>query len=183
MIERRHVMGTKNNKPVEYLRFTALEDGTFSFNAESYTGDWTYIEYSVDEGATWTRLNRTDVTARGVLLTTPTVTTGNSCLWRGNMKQVSSSTGTSYRSHFSSTGRFNVSGNLLTWLNPKGKSAVYPRSFQLLFYNCTNLIDASELIMPNSTYEYCCYYMFQGCTSLTTAPEILPATQLSWYCY
>ena len=180
MIERRHVMGTKDNGPVEYLRFTALEDGTFSFNSENYSGSWTYIEYSVDEGATWTRLNKTDVTATGVLLTTPTVTTGNSCLWRGNIQQVTNST--AYKTYFSSTGRFNVSGNLLTLLNPKGKNTVYPKSFANLFCRCTNLIDASTLIMPNTTADECYASMFESCSSLTTAPE-LPAENLSQYCY
>ena len=51
-----------------------------------------------------------------------------------------------------------------------------------LFNNSDALVDASELVMPNTTASHCYDKMFYGCTSLTTAPE-LPATTLAGNCY
>ena len=50
-----------------------------------------------------------------------------------------------------------------------------------MFYGCANLITTPEL--PATTLANCCYrQMSHGCTSLTTAPE-LPATILAQQCY
>ena len=42
--------------------------------------------------------------------------------------------------------------------------------------------DASGIIFPTTTSQYCYTYMFQGCTSLVNAP-ILPATVMHFYSY
>jgi len=56
-------------------------------------------------------------------------------------------------------------------------------AFQYLFYNCTAITDASELLLPATTLaDYCYGDMFHGCTSLTAVPE-LPATTLASRCY
>ena len=53
----------------------------------------------------------------------------------------------------------------------------------LLGFNSSNVVDASNLILPATTLLHSCYHqMFYGCTSLTSAPE-LPATTLFPYCY
>ena len=58
---------------------------------------------------------------------------------------------------------------------------LYPKCYQRMFGNCTNLVEAPEL--PATTLEGMCYQaMFNGCTSLTAAPE-LPATELARQCY
>ena len=51
-----------------------------------------------------------------------------------------------------------------------------------MFYNCTSLTTAPEVLPATTLANYCYQYMFQGCTSLTTAPE-LPATTLANFCY
>lgn len=57
-------------------------------------------------------------------------------------------------------------------------------NFERLFYNNTNLTDASKLILPWDDLDSRCYlYMFEGCTSLVNAPKILPATILESDCY
>lgn len=54
---------------------------------------------------------------------------------------------------------------------------------EYLFSDCSNLVDASGLILGAETLTTYCYdYMFSGCSSLTTPPE-LPATTLASYCY
>lgn len=51
-----------------------------------------------------------------------------------------------------------------------------------LFRDCTNIIHASEIVLPNNTTEWCYEYMFEGCCNLRTAP-VLPATTLEDSCY
>ena len=54
---------------------------------------------------------------------------------------------------------------------------------EVMFRDCTNLTDASELILPWATLDLACYeQMFKGCTSLVSAPQ-LPATTLAERCY
>jgi hypothetical protein len=53
--------------------------------------------------------------------------------------------------------------------------------YQLMFFNCTNLVEAPEL--PATTLALECYaYMFYGCTNLVKVPE-LSATTLVRNCY
>lgn len=116
---------------------------------------------------------------------------------------------TDYVWKFSSTGRFNVSGNIMSLLygdNFAGQTllkAYYETQsrnytycgFCNLFRNCTNLIDASKLVLPATEFQttyfgegvsthYGCYSgMFYGCTSLLKGPKQLPATSLRAGCY
>jgi hypothetical protein len=56
-------------------------------------------------------------------------------------------------------------------------------AFYNLFYNCTTIKNAKNLILPAAILSYRCYdHMFSGCTNLTSAPE-LPAAILAEYCY
>ena len=160
--------------PKDYLAFTALEDGTFSFVKNGNpTGS---VSYSLDNGSSWTALNYGD--------STPTVTAGSKILWKGNYKGTSNS---DYGS-FSSTGKFNVSGNImsLTYGDDFGDKTDLTGSnycFRGLFKSCSGLIDSSDLILPATTLANMCYRaMFSGCTSLTTVPE-LPVTTLAAECY
>ena len=52
-----------------------------------------------------------------------------------------------------------------------------------LFNGCTGLTDATNLVLPKDTTNFCYASMFEGCTSLTAAPSILPASALSQSCY
>ena len=65
-----------------------------------------------------------------------------------------------------------------------GKNTIkYQECFRGLFFNCSGLTDASNLILPALTLKERCYQtMFTNCIKLTTAPE-LPATTLAGYCY
>ena len=150
-----------------YLTFVALEDGTFTFTPVNDN----IINYSTDNGSTWVESNSVNVI------------TGNNVLWKGQMTPNIYGIGT-----FSSTGNFDVKGNLMSLLygdNFKWQTDLTgkARVFHNLFYNNTKLINAKDLALPATTLvSYCYEYMFQDCTSLITAPE-LPAATLTNNCY
>lgn len=195
-----------------YLKFTALESGTFTLTIDALVTSEILqsVSYSVDNGATWVTTNNS---SNAVTITTPTVQAGGSVLWKGLGIGTSYSYADNSKSAFSSTGTFNVSGNLLSLLygdNFENYTAFDSGAYGTpnLFKGCTTIIDASELILPSGLVERCfhqmfdecsgltsapsltamtlanyCYYrMFRHCTSLTEAPE-LPATTLAGYCY
>lgn len=154
----------------KYLTFRALEDGTFSLGFS--TND---LQYSIDYGTTWITLTAGT--------NTPTVTKGNKILWKASGLTPTSSVGIGT---FSSTGKFDVEGNIMSLVegdNFVGITTMSDYQFRFLFDGCTNLVNAKHLILPATTLAEECYdSMFRNCTSLTTAPE-LPATTLVTYCY
>lgn len=171
----------------EYLTFEALESGTFTlslYGADSAKD--TTLSVSLDNGKTWTEITAAYRTTE--TYTTPAIGQGDKVLWKGNNKQLATSV---YRNitNFSSTGRFNVSGNIMSLLygDDFENQTAFPTgseyAFRYLFRNASNLVSASNLILSATTLaNYCYSSMFYGCTSLTTAPE-LSATTLANYCY
>ena len=151
----------------EYLTFLALEDGTFTFSRYA-------INYSLDDGQTWTEL------PTGT--NTPTVTAGGKIKFKGNII-TSSGYGIG---PFSSTARYEVMGNpysLKYGDDFGGELESSGNEFKNLFSGSTGLTSAEHLAMPDIPLAGSCYQkMFYGCTSLTTAPE-LPATTLAQRCY
>lgn len=173
----------------DYLCFTAIDKGTFTLSipAALTTSNLSYVEYSVDDCNTWVKTN--NVTDTAVTITTPEIISGKKVYWRGSgirTSNVNSSSAT-YCATFSSTGKYNVSGTLLSLL--KGREITtsttlsYNYTFSGLFRNDTHVVSAENLIFPTNTATYCYDYFFRGCTSLVTAPKILPAMTLSSYCY
>lgn len=177
-----------NDISTGYLCFEAIEDGTFTLTIPSYVGTSyiTSISYSLDERQTW--ITRANVSNSVVTITTPTVQAGNKIYWKGVGSKFCANytSATSYRSTFSSTGRFNISGYIMSLLNGDGDyvdltASINSYAFSFLFQN-TKVVSTEYLKLPKTTNSYCYYYMFSGCTSLTKAP-VLPATALSTYCY
>ena len=153
----------------DYLTFVAKESGTFQLSTNS-------ISYSLDKGNTWTTLAANTAS--------PTVAAGSKIMWKGTLTPTSSSgIGT-----FSSSGRFDVEGNVMSLLygyDFKGQISLSGKSyaFYRLFDSNTNVVNAKNLSLPATTLEQYCYNsMFWNCTSLITAPE-LPATTMEQYCY
>lgn len=136
----------------QYLTFIALEDCEFSVRVWSgYPHMSRY--YSVDNGNSWVSLSSSS--EKAPLVTTPTITSGNTILWRGE-------TNSSYAGEFgifSSTGRFIAEGNALSIDN------------FLNFSGCTNLVSAENITFTNGVYKG---YTFEGCTSLVTPPPSVP---------
>lgn len=153
----------------DYLTFRALEDGTFTFSVND-------IEYSMDEGDNWTTL-----TAGA---STPTINNGNTILLRATNLTPVSGTGIGT---FSSTGRFDVEGNIFSLISGDdymSGATLSDYQFFGLFSGCTNLVNAKNLIIKHSVRNYSHACMFEGCTSLATAPE-LPEDYFAYgdYCY
>ena len=157
----------------DYLTFEALENTTFTFTKRGSGND---IQYSLDNGTTWTTL-ASDTAS-------PTVNKGSSIIWKCNRSAGSSGIGT-----FSSTGKFNASGNVSSILQSNnfvifGDNPGFTNSLQKLFNGCTTLINTENLCIPFTTlWGLDCYEMFKNCTNLVTAPKILPATTLQQGCY
>lgn len=142
-----------------YLTFKALENGTFTF-----TND---LEYSLDSGVTWATLSKNTVT--------PTVNANDEIMFKGNLLADTNGIGT-----FSSSGRFEVKGNIMSLVD----NITVPMTYQFygLFKNMTGLTSAEYLELPD--FVNTCFYQsaFYGCTNLVTPPE-LPATTLANACY
>ena len=151
----------------DYLTFRALEDGTFKFSGNS-------INYSLDDGATWTELaSNTD---------SPTVNSGDTILWKASLTASSNGIG-----RFSSSGRFEAEGNTMSLKfgdNFSGQTTLSDsNSLRNLFSGCSGVTSAENMVLPATTLAESCYRnMFRRCTSLTTAPNLL-ATTLADYCY
>jgi hypothetical protein len=158
-----------------YLCFTALESGTFTFTYGSdVAGDSTSVSYSLD-GKNWTTIN--NVSGQEVSVTTPTIATGESVYWKGtNLRMAINYTANKY-SWFSSTGRFDVSGDLQSILFDKnftGRTNTQwgtAYCFCNFFINCTKLINAKDLYCGATKMNGSFYRgMFMGCTSLISTP-------------
>ena len=162
IVNRRRYMGSvKNAKP--YLKFTALEDGTFQYAKA--------LDYSLD-GSTWTSLAANTAS--------PTIHTGESIIWRGSYTPGNAA------NTFSSTGRFNIEGDPRSVYAGDNFENVAAKNYGLyqMFRNCTMLVSARDLLLPSTNIgTNFCMRMFQGCTALTDAPEVLPTTTLASNCY
>ena len=81
------------------------------------------------------------------------------------------------------SGTIEASGNIMSLVDRTRRTTLNADEFEGLFSGCTQLSDASQLILPATTLaDYCYASMFSGCSSLVNAPE-LPATTLADYCY
>lgn len=172
----------------EYLRTTALTDGTIAFHFTNYIDSTAFssISYSTDNGNTWTTVEN-DGENLGAEVS---VTAGDSILWKGN--------GT-YMSHFergngyyscgfgsSEECQFDVDGNIMSLLYGDNfanqTTLTVSNTFGGTFSN-SNVVNAENLILPATTLAKTCYVtMFWRCTNLITAPQ-LPATTLASGCY
>ena len=163
----------EDDKSANYLTFVAEESGTFKFSGT--TGN-DHISYSMDGGKTWNTL------ASGV--DSPTVSAGNKIMWKGLFSPYS----TAGIGKFSSTGIFDVEGNIMSLLygdDFKDKTSLSGKDyvFDGLFSGCTRLTSAENLVLPAMTLANFCYRsMFHSCTSFKKAPK-LPAKTMSDWCY
>ena len=169
----------------DYFTFEAIDDidVLLYYKNSLYTDNPVgTMYYSVNEGSTWSEMD-----------SVVSISAGNKIMFKGVATECN---GSSYTFDLSDgdggiiQGRFNVEGNIMSVIygdDFKGQTS-FPEGdwsyiFSIFFYDQSNLINASNLILPVTTLDFHCYsYMFNGCTSLTTAPE-LPATTLLDNCY
>lgn len=182
LLRRRLLMSAKGSHDYskDYLTFTALESGTFSLTIPSGIGtnNLTSISYSTDGGTTWAD---TDNSGLVVVITTPTIAKGDKVLWKGVGSAIS--TGTSIYSQFSSTGTFNVEGNIMSLLYADFAEVTESKFFPLLFKSSL-IVSAKNLVLPSTSVPNSGYHtMFNECVNLVSAPTTLPATTLSTSAY
>ena len=177
----------------EYLTFVAKESGTFTLTIGSAVSRsiLSSISYSTDNGKTWNTTNNVD--SQTVTITTPTINEGDKVLWKGIGTGVSTTINNNNRpstsSIFSSSGEFNVEGNIMSliydddFINKKSVQGTY--NFALLFYsnnmpNTAKVVSARNMVLPVSAVSTCCYLrMFQGCPALEEAPLSIDATSIN----
>ena len=176
--------------PYQYLTFTALENGTITYNIYKDMGT-NYIKsvsYSLDDGKTWNTTYNQD-NKSGNLQITVNVNTEQNVLWKADMIQNTYYYEYMYyNSYFSATCNFDAKGNIMSLLY--GDNFIIQKdlsnteyTFMRLFQNCNKLKSAKNLILPATTLTNDCYnQMFDHCSGLTIAPE-LPATTLTDSCY
>ena len=161
----------------DYLTFRPNGDTEYWFSygdSENYN----MISYSLNSGQSWTAVDYNEHTV--------TVHSGDTIMWRGYAEN--SGNGNGIGQFHSSGSTWDVEGNVMSLLyndNFSGQTSLsgYNDVFPNLFYDCTNLTSAENMVLPATTLtDYCYYQMFCGCTSLTTAPT-LPATTLTESCY
>ena len=182
------------------LTFEILSDGNIEFKSKSYSG------------ATWSLAYKKNNENWSEQLDTFTISVirGDIVQFKGINERLN--TDLNSAKGFSTTVSFNVYGNPMSLSYGEdliGKTEALGSDFCKLFSGCSNLIDASRLILPITNVTNSCYNemfmncrnliaapelpatsvgvysygeMFSGCTSLATAPK-LPATTLGDYCY
>ena len=163
----------------QYLTFEVVDGGNITIKASNANVAKT-IQYSIDNGSTWTSLT-TSTTAQEL---GGTLSVGDKVLVKGTNTAYGTS---SYYNSFGGTAKVNVYGNIMSLISgdsfANNKTLTDSYTFYRLFYAYTNLLSAENLILPATTLADWCYgYMFYGCKSLTTAP-VLPATTLAEACY
>ena len=157
----------------KYLTFKTLESGTFTWKNSVNANN---VYYSIDSGTNWTILYVNE--------STQTIAAGREVWWKASGLAVDSSYGIG---RFAATGRFNVEGNVMSLVygdNFETATTITNNyQFEQLFYNCSKVVSAENLVLPATTLTTYCYAsMFYYCTALTTAPT-LPATTLANNCY
>ena len=172
LVRRRYVKGN-----AKHLTFTALEAGTFSLNIPANIGteQITSVEFSVDDGRTWTKIINS---SEAVTITTPAIAAGKTVLWKGSGISYGK---VGYNSSFSSTGKFDISGFITSLLyndNYKRTHIAGSYNFYKLFASC-KIVSARNLILPTNVTENCFCFMFYNCSLLTKAPELGQKIELS----
>ena len=155
----------------DYLCFEAIEAGTIIFAAPNgIHTEWgeANVEYSFDK-STWNILHIND---------TPAVAQNQKVYFRGNnlngfsygLGSTDSGPSTDRQYYqLSLSGRFNVSGNIMSLIDKTGDTLTIPCywCFYQLFIG-KNIVNASELKLPATSLKKNCYRgMFYGCDYMT----------------
>lgn len=175
--------GKKVDYSKEYFTIVSLEDNNVIGWKAGSNQLQRQIYVSTDK-VNWTSHGST---ASGTTLVT--LNAGDRLYVKSNYGNSSAGFGSSsYMNSFTSTGNFNVEGNIMSLLyydnfvSQTALTATY--TFYGLFYQASKLISARNFVLPATTLaSYCYYMMFCGCTSLVKVPNILPATTLAAACY
>ena len=162
------------------LTFNIISGGTIRWRAES-NSDRKRIRYRINGGQWY------DITS-DIFYSAPSisVSAGDVVQFKGDNATYTIND-SFYNSFSGSTAKFEVEGNIMSLITSTNfataTTLASSYTFSYLFYCCTGLTSAENLVLPATTLAESCYgSMFQDCTSLTSAPE-LPATELTRNCY
>lgn len=151
-----------NGKDIDYssMYFTieALEDGNLTVKRN--------CDYSIN-GGEWVSVSGSKAIS---------VNNGDAVRFRGSTKQA-------IEMFTDNTVKFIVYGNILSLGYGDDFSGLTTGfSVSKMFSGCTGVIDASDLILPQTSLSESHGYMFNGCTNLVKGP-VLPAKTLSSMAY
>jgi len=165
----------------DILRFTATQaNSTIGFGAYSNTFSCeNTFYYSLDEGETWTLYsNPANVKYTScAMIAVPSV--GDSVLFRGVGENFGRDDG--YRLTFRMTGKFEVSGNVMSLINFADEMPS-KFCFASLFHNCKSLVSAQNLSLPATKLTPHCYQSMFNSSGVVT-PPVIPLAELADYCY
>lgn len=166
----------------QYLTFESTSDNNTIYWKTNVSNQGKTISASTDNGETWTEYTSTSGNSG---TTIATLNIGDKVLVKGTNATYFQYAALGY---FGSDRQFIVYGNIMSLVygdNFSGQTTLTSgETFRNLFFNCTGLTSAENLILPATTLTQSCYYnMFCNCTNLTTAPSVLSATTLASNCY
>lgn len=177
LLFRRMGMGGSLDYSKEYLTIVSSADNNV-IKLVCNISEQKTVEVSTDK-VTWTSYT---TTTSGVTLAT--LNSGQKLYVRGNNSSYGGST--SKYSNFTTTGNFDVEGNIMSLLygDDFASKTTYPATYTFVrLFDSSKVVNAKNLILPATTATGRCYYaMFSGCTRMITAPK-LPAKTLGTYCY
>lgn len=161
-----------------WLYFTIPDGGTVTLTKYGAPTEVT-LEYSLDNGNTWTEWTESENVRSLTLAAGQTMHIRNTSETSTGFSTGSFSTDI-YRFSFSANTYAGGNTNSLLCKNPQN-AVITENCFNRLFFS-TRLVTAPAL--PSTVIARgCYYYMFRECRWLVTAPEVLPATTTYPYCY
>lgn len=159
---------------LDYFTIESLEDSNQIKMQRSSSPNNPTLEYSLDEGETWTSIQVTGTVTFG------TINTGDTIIFKGNNSKFSSAWNT--YNYFTSTKQFKVYGNAMSLLNGDNFTTNSEFATGTTHNFCgllrtDKLVDASNLILSALTLNESSYNgMFRGATALQHGPQMLAIT-------
>lgn len=168
----------------EYLTFKITSAGQIKWYCNNtQTTNRRTIQYSTDNGATWT-----SITSNSRNMPSINVTTGDKVIFKGTNNSYMGSSSSYYSCFSGTTAGFELEGNIMSLIYGDNFSGTteFPQdstyNFKFMFYGCS-ISSVDNLVLPVTALTIYCYQgMFMRCSSLTKAPA-LPATTLVSGCY
>ena len=166
----------------QYMTTKALGSGTITFTIPAAINASAVVSVSYRKnGGAWT----TTANSSSAVTISVNVVTNDVIEWKADATRFAASNSSGNYSHFNSTCQCNIYGNILSllyeneFINKHTLKTNVTNAFNSIFNGWTNLIDASNLILPITevsanygTNMYAC--MFKDCTSLIYPPNELP---------
>ena len=163
------------------LTFDIISAGTIYWKKCSSDGETRTIQYTKNNGQTWT--NITSSTAG----TSFNVSAGDKVMFRGNNEAYSFGD-VRCNCFCGTTAVFEVYGNIMSLIDSTGFTSALTLTgdytFYGLFEQCTGLTSAENLMLPATALTIYCYReLLARCTNLTESPKKLPAKTMTNNCY